>query len=212
MSAAGISGASRIAGFGEGTPQQVSREGQNRRIADFGTVVETCSKYAADCPSPGFSVHRANGAGLSARCSLPFFFRQYYSAEGLCYPLAALFFFSAKDTFERPPATRWTGIFSNFLSPSVIRATGILATGGAENFCFHSLQRQQIWQNGGNIRAGKFLPSFASYIPDRGQKWPGARTGNKKSSKSFSDLLLSLVRRWRLVFSFEWLGLAGIVR
>ena len=44
MSAAGISGASRIAGFGEGTPQQVSREGQNRRIADFGTVVETCSK------------------------------------------------------------------------------------------------------------------------------------------------------------------------
>ena len=44
MSAAGISGASRIAGFGEGTPQQVSREGQNRRIADFGTVVETCSR------------------------------------------------------------------------------------------------------------------------------------------------------------------------
>ena len=39
----GLSGASRIAGFGEGTPQQVSREGQNRRIADFGTVVETCS-------------------------------------------------------------------------------------------------------------------------------------------------------------------------
>ena len=35
---------SRIAGFGEGTPQQVSREGQNRRIADFGTVVETCSR------------------------------------------------------------------------------------------------------------------------------------------------------------------------
>ena len=25
-------------------PQQVSREGQNRRIADFGTVVETCSR------------------------------------------------------------------------------------------------------------------------------------------------------------------------
>ena len=41
MSATGISGASRKAGFGEATPQQVSREGQNRRIADFGTVVET---------------------------------------------------------------------------------------------------------------------------------------------------------------------------
>lgn len=54
MSAAGISGASRKAGFGEGTPQQVSREGQNRRIADFGTVVETCSVTAADCPCPVF--------------------------------------------------------------------------------------------------------------------------------------------------------------
>ena len=40
-----------IAGFGEGTPQQVSREGQNRRIADFGTVVETCSKKLPDCRS-----------------------------------------------------------------------------------------------------------------------------------------------------------------
>ena len=74
MSAAGISGASRKAGFGEGTPQQVSREGQNRRIADFGTVVETCSKTAADCPCPGFSVHRANRTGLSARCGRPFSF------------------------------------------------------------------------------------------------------------------------------------------
>ena len=36
MSAAGISGASRNAGFGEGTLRQVSREGQHRRIADFG--------------------------------------------------------------------------------------------------------------------------------------------------------------------------------
>ena len=43
-------GASRIAGFGEGTPQQVSHEGQNRRIADFGTVVETCSKKTAKLP------------------------------------------------------------------------------------------------------------------------------------------------------------------
>ena len=78
--------------IGEGTPQQVSHEGQNRRIADFGTVVETCSKTAADCPCSGFSVHKANRAGLSARCTRPFFL-------------------SAKDTFQRPPATRGTGIF-----------------------------------------------------------------------------------------------------
>ena len=38
------SGASRMAGFGEGTPQQDLPQGQNRRYADFGTVVESCSK------------------------------------------------------------------------------------------------------------------------------------------------------------------------
>src|SRR5699024_2739900 len=55
MSAAGISGASRKAGFGEGTPQQVSREGQNRRIADFGTVVETCSLWLQSPACRGIS-------------------------------------------------------------------------------------------------------------------------------------------------------------
>jgi len=43
-------GASRKAEFGEGTPQQVSREGQNRRIADFGTVAETCFVITVGCP------------------------------------------------------------------------------------------------------------------------------------------------------------------
>ena len=38
------SGECRIAGFGEGTPQQDLPKGQNRRYADFGTVVESCSK------------------------------------------------------------------------------------------------------------------------------------------------------------------------
>ena len=41
------SGASRIAGFGEGTPQQDLPQGQNRRYADFGTVVESCSEKTA---------------------------------------------------------------------------------------------------------------------------------------------------------------------
>ena len=64
MSAAGISGASRKAGFGEGTPQQVSREGQNRRIADFGTVVETCSVTAANCPCLVFAYIERTGRGF----------------------------------------------------------------------------------------------------------------------------------------------------
>ena len=33
-----------IAGVGEGTPQQVSRRGKMSEYANFGTVVETCSK------------------------------------------------------------------------------------------------------------------------------------------------------------------------
>ena len=39
---------------------------------------------------------------------------------------------------------------------------------------------------------GKISP-LIYYYNRQGAKWPGARTGNKKSSKSFSDLLLSLV-------------------
>ena len=152
-------------------------------------MVETCSVTAADYPCPGFSVHRANRAGLSARCSLPFFFRQYYSAEGLCYPLAALFFFSAKDTFEKPSATRWTEIFQNFFCLSN-PGTGILATGGTEKFCFHFLQRRDF--ENAKYPGGKISP-LIYYYNRQGAKWPGARTGNKKSSKSFSDLLLSLV-------------------
>ena len=55
------SGTSRIAGFGEGTPQQDLPKGQNRRYADFGTVVESCSKKLLDCrslPTATFSENR----------------------------------------------------------------------------------------------------------------------------------------------------------
>ena len=66
-----------------------------------------------------------------------FSFRQYDAGTGLCCPLAAAFSLSAKDTFQRPPATRWTGIFQNFFCLSN-PGNRILATGGAENFSFHS--------------------------------------------------------------------------
>ena len=45
------SGTSRIAGFGEGTPQQDLPKGQNRRYADFGTVVESCSDSSHSAPA-----------------------------------------------------------------------------------------------------------------------------------------------------------------
>ena len=136
-------GASRIAGFGEGTPQQVSREGQNRRIADFGTVVETCSVTAADCPCLVLSHIERTGRGFRPAADGLFSFRQYDAGTGLCCPLAAAFSLSAKDTFQRPPATRWTGIFQNLFCLSN-PGTGILATAGAENFSFHSLHHRAL--------------------------------------------------------------------
>ena len=41
----------RIAGFGEGTPQQDSRRGKNKRRANFGTSVESCSDNSRSAPA-----------------------------------------------------------------------------------------------------------------------------------------------------------------
>ena len=38
------------AGFGEGTPQQDDRRGENEQKANFGTVVESCSKQLRTTP------------------------------------------------------------------------------------------------------------------------------------------------------------------
>jgi len=92
-----------------------------------------------------------------------------------------------------------------------------LATGGAENFSFHSPHHRVLKfakRNGlfslcfllrtkirNAKRRGKKI-SLYYYNPNRA-KWPGTEPDNKKSSKSFSDLLLSLAAGGRLVFSFE---------
>ena len=103
-----------MAGFGEGTPQQVSREGQNRRIADFGTVVETCSKAAADCPCLVF----------------PYIER---TEQDLRPAVGGLFSFPLKIHFkgrQLPAGRRFFQISFRFCNTG----KGILATGGAENF------------------------------------------------------------------------------
>ena len=111
-------GASRIAGFGEGTPQQVSREGQKPQNCGFWHRGRNLLCNCRRLPLSGFSVHRTDRTGLPARC-------------GRSFSL------SAKDTFQRPPATRWTGIFQNFFCLSN-PGNRFLATGGAENYSFHS--------------------------------------------------------------------------
>ena len=137
-----------IAGFGEGTPQQVSREGQNRRIADFGTVVETCSKTAADCPCLVFAYIERTGRGLRPA-------------------VGGLFSFPLKIHFKGRQLPAGRGFFKISFA-SVIRATGFWQLAGQKNF-----------------------PFTYYYNPNRA-KWPGMQPDNKKSSKSFSDLLLSL--------------------
>ena len=110
------SGTSRIAGFGEGTPQQDSRRGKNKRRANFGTSVESCSKTAADCPCPGFSVHRANRTGLSARCGRPFSFPLKIHFKSRLLPAGRGFF--------------------NISFALVIRATGFWQLAGQRIFSF----------------------------------------------------------------------------
>ena len=131
------SGTSRIAGFGEGTPQQDLPKGQNRRYADFGTVVESCSVTAADCPCPGFSVYRANRAGLPARCVLSFSSVNMTPERGFAARWLRLFPFPLKIHFkgrQLPAGQEFSQIFFRFCNAG----NEILATGGAENFSFHS--------------------------------------------------------------------------
>ena len=75
-------------------------------------------------------------------------------------------------------------------------------TGKLEFFAlFSTTDKNQKCQTPGQ----KNFPFTYYYNPNRA-KWPGTEPGNKKSSKSFSDLLLSLAAGGRLVFSFEGSG------
>ena len=62
----------RQAGFGEGTPQQDLPKGQNRRYADFGTVVESCSKKVAAFPVWAFADTLDGEGGASANFAAVF--------------------------------------------------------------------------------------------------------------------------------------------
>ncbi|MFR2195947.1 MAG: hypothetical protein ACLS5M_15840, partial [Ruminococcus sp.] len=73
-------------------------------------------------PLSGFSVHRANRAGLSARCARPFFLSPKIHLKGRQLPAVRGFF-------------QISFCFCNAEKRN-------LATGGAENFSFHSLQHR----------------------------------------------------------------------
>ena len=155
-------GASRIAGFGEGTPQQVSREGQNRRIADFGTVVETCSVTAADCPSLVFSYIERTEQDLRP------------AADGL-------FSFSPKILLkgcQLPAGRGLLQIFFCFCNAE----KGNLATGGAENFSFHSLHHRVLKFA---KHQGRKIPPSLTTTPGEGQNGRVVKWTTKKQQIFF---------------------------
>ena len=181
-------------------------------------MVETCSVTSADCPCLVFSYIERTGQGLRPAVDGLFPFRQYDAGTGLCCPLTAAFSLSAKDTFQRPPATRWTGIFQNFFrfcNPG----SRILATGGAENFSFHSPHHRILKfakQNGKfpptlyygqkskmpNAGAEKFLPHLLLQSEQGKMAENGA--GQQKKQQIFFRLTAFAGRAGgRLVFNFE---------
>ena len=104
---------------------------------------------------------------------------------------------------QLPAGQEFSQIFFRFCNAG----NEILATGGAENFSFHSLHHRVLKfakQNGKffptpyygqkskmpNAGAEKFLPHLL--LQSEQGKMAGNGAGQKKSSKSFSDLLLSL--------------------
>ena len=143
-----LSGASRISRvWGRHSPTRFP-QGQNERKANFGTAVESCSKTAADCPCPGFSVHRANRAGLSARCARPFFLSPKIHLKGRQLPAGRRFF--------------------KFSFALVIRETGFWQPAGQRIFPFTPYNTSK-GKNDGN--SGNFL--FASYYGQK-SKMPNA--------------------------------------
>ena len=128
----GVSRISRV--WGRHSPTRFPW-GKMSAEANFGTVVESCSVTAADCSCRVFPYIERTGQDFRPAVGGLFSFRQYDAGTGLCCPLAAAFSLSAKDTFQRPPATRWTGIFQNFFCFCNVE-NRILATGGQRIFPF----------------------------------------------------------------------------
>ena len=150
-------------------------------------MVETCSKTAADCPCLVFPYIERTGQGLRPAVGGLFSFRQYDAGTGLCCPLAAAFSLSAKDTFQRPPATRWTGIFQISFA-LVIRATGFWQPAGQRIFPFtpHTTALRNL-PNG----AGSF---FWLHLPTTGD-FRFCQMDTKKAANLFQTYCF----RWPLV-------------
>ena len=115
---------------------------------------------------------------------------------------------------QLPAGQEFSQIFFRFCNAG----NEILATGGAENFSFHSLHHRVLKfakQNGNffptpyygqkskmpNAGAEKFLPHLL--LQSEQGKMAGNGAGQQKKQQIFFRLTAFAGRRWRLVFSFE---------
>ena len=139
------SGASRIAGFGEGTPQQDLPQGQNRRYADFGTVVESCSTKLPTSSAVAFVVFPFHSQHHMKKrfCQLKGAFGENGCEKVLCFPLlpstdrAAVFpntfFFFITTTVGKPGLGKMDAKkVAGFQKISAAHGSSLFS------FCFHS--------------------------------------------------------------------------
>ena len=174
------------------------RKGQNERQANFGTAVETCSVTAADCPCLVFSYIERTEQGLRPAVGGLFSFPLKIHFKGRQLPAGRGFFkisFASvmrESEFWQPAGQR---IFLSLPTPPHFE---ICQTKRLIFSLLPTTDKNQKCQT-----PGKKNFSFTYYYNLNRAKWPETEPGNKKSSKSFSDLLLSLAAGGRLVFSFS---------
>ena len=179
-------------------------------------MVETCSVTAADCPCPGFSVYRANRAGLPARCVLSFSSVNMTPERGFAARWLRLFPFPLKIHFKSrqlPAGWKFSQNFFCFCNAG----NRILATGGAENFSFHSPHHRVLKfakQNGlfslcfllrtkiGNAkRRGKKISLSLTTTIRTGQNGRERSRATKKAANLFQTYCFRWPHRWRRVFN-----------
>ena len=164
-------------------------QGQNERKANFGTAVESCSKKLPDCcslPTATFSENRNQ-----------LFYKRLPDCPHLLLPL----FWEIYNQFF----IKGGGLaFSPLLPTNHKRAewTDFPARTFPAARSFPTIRRfgscvlPAVWKNGSLFWLHCLIRNF----------WKFAKNGCKKSSKSFSDLLLRVPLRGGWIFSFYAIG------
>ena len=150
-------------------------------------MVETCSVTAADCPCLVFPYIERTGQGFRPAVDGLFSFPLKIHFKGRQLP-AGRGFFKISFALVIRATGFWQPVGREFFLSLPTTPVYPSWTGKLEFFAlFSTTDKNQKCQTPGQ----KNFPFTYYYNPNRA-KWPGTEPGNKKSSKSFSDLLLLL--------------------